>query len=164
MSKIELGIWALVFVSIAVAGCVQPPVACTADAKQCPDGSYVGRVGPSCEFAQCPAGVMGTLTGTVIIGPLCPVEPCNPPADPSRYYADMRVNIAWRDTGVLARTVNVDSAGHFAVQLGAGDYQLQVTNANGQPYGLPGSNPPKPFTITAGGTTVVNVDIDTGIR
>lgn len=29
-------------------------VACTMDAKQCPDGSYVGRVGPNCEFAACP--------------------------------------------------------------------------------------------------------------
>lgn len=25
-------------------------VVCTMDAKQCPDGSYVGRTGPSCEF------------------------------------------------------------------------------------------------------------------
>ena len=30
-------------------------VACTADAKQCPDGSYVGRTGPNCEFEKCPA-------------------------------------------------------------------------------------------------------------
>jgi len=30
------------------------PVACTADAKLCPDGSYVGRVSPSCEFTPCP--------------------------------------------------------------------------------------------------------------
>jgi len=30
------------------------PIVCTADAKLCPDGSYVGRVGPNCEFAQCP--------------------------------------------------------------------------------------------------------------
>lgn len=29
-------------------------VMCTAEAKLCPDGSYVGRVGPSCEFAECP--------------------------------------------------------------------------------------------------------------
>lgn len=29
-------------------------VACTMDAKQCPDGSYVGRTGPQCEFAPCP--------------------------------------------------------------------------------------------------------------
>lgn len=30
-------------------------IACTMDAKQCPDGSYVGRVAPFCEFAECPA-------------------------------------------------------------------------------------------------------------
>ncbi len=28
-------------------------VACTMEAKQCPDGSYVGRGGPKCEFAPC---------------------------------------------------------------------------------------------------------------
>lgn len=32
-----------------------PPVACTADAKLCPDGSYVGRTGTNCEFEECPA-------------------------------------------------------------------------------------------------------------
>lgn len=30
------------------------PVACTMDAKMCPDGSYVGRTGPKCEFEACP--------------------------------------------------------------------------------------------------------------
>lgn len=29
-------------------------VLCTADVKMCPDGSYVGRIPPHCEFAQCP--------------------------------------------------------------------------------------------------------------
>lgn len=29
-------------------------VACTAEAKLCPDGSFVGRGGPRCEFAKCP--------------------------------------------------------------------------------------------------------------
>lgn len=29
------------------------PVFCTADAKLCPDGSYVSRTGPDCEFV-CP--------------------------------------------------------------------------------------------------------------
>ncbi|OGH91433.1 MAG: hypothetical protein A2534_01690 [Candidatus Magasanikbacteria bacterium RIFOXYD2_FULL_39_9] len=29
------------------------PIACTMDAKQCPDGTYVGRTGPNCEFV-CP--------------------------------------------------------------------------------------------------------------
>jgi len=30
------------------------PVACTMDAKICPDGTSVGRVAPDCEFAPCP--------------------------------------------------------------------------------------------------------------
>jgi hypothetical protein len=30
------------------------PVACTMEAKICPDGSAVGRSGPKCEFAACP--------------------------------------------------------------------------------------------------------------
>jgi hypothetical protein len=29
-------------------------LACTEEAKLCPDGSYVGRTGPNCEFAICP--------------------------------------------------------------------------------------------------------------
>ncbi len=29
-------------------------VVCAQDAKECPDGSYVGRTGPVCEFAACP--------------------------------------------------------------------------------------------------------------
>lgn len=29
-------------------------IACTMDAKICPDGTAVGRVGPSCNFAPCP--------------------------------------------------------------------------------------------------------------
>jgi putative hemolysin len=39
-------------------GCQLAPkceaVACTEEAKICPDGSAVGRVGPDCEFAACP--------------------------------------------------------------------------------------------------------------
>lgn len=31
-------------------------VFCTQDAKLCPDGSYVGRTSPKCEFAACPEG------------------------------------------------------------------------------------------------------------
>ncbi|HCS78848.1 TPA: hypothetical protein DIV55_03825 [Patescibacteria group bacterium] len=32
-------------------------VACTMDAKLCPDGSSVGRTGPNCEFAPCPGEI-----------------------------------------------------------------------------------------------------------
>lgn len=34
---------------------ISKPKACTLEAKICPDGSSVGRVGPNCEFAPCPS-------------------------------------------------------------------------------------------------------------
>lgn len=37
-------------------------IACPLDAKLCPDGTAVGRSGPACEFAQCPAQVQATST------------------------------------------------------------------------------------------------------
>lgn len=36
------------------------PTACTMDAKICPDGSAVGRIGPNCEFAACPSAPITT--------------------------------------------------------------------------------------------------------
>lgn len=43
-------------------GCQGHPTcvkACTQEAKLCPDGSSVGRTGPNCEFADCPANTQG---------------------------------------------------------------------------------------------------------
>ena len=69
--------------------------ACTMEAKICPDGSAVGRTGPNCEFAPCPASVgkttacsVGMRQGDVcsqIYAPVCATvqiqcvkAPCNP--------------------------------------------------------------------------------------
>ncbi len=71
-----------------------PQVACTMDAKVCPDGSAVGREGPNCEFAPCPGegsseqvrGCTKELhicpdgTGVGRTGPNCEFEAC-PTAD-----------------------------------------------------------------------------------
>lgn len=70
------------------------PVACTMDAKVCPDGSSVGRQGPSCEFAPCPGEQVGCTkelkicpdgTGVGRTGPNCEFEPC-PTADLSNAH------------------------------------------------------------------------------
>jgi|GEM_PF-6965924 len=53
-------------------------VACTMDARICPDGSAVGRVGPNCEFAPCPKE--GTTTtkpiNTATSKPPQPINEC----------------------------------------------------------------------------------------
>ena len=48
------GILYLIYPTPKVYHAPNEPVACTADAKLCPDGSYVGRTGPNCEFSPCP--------------------------------------------------------------------------------------------------------------
>src|SRR3989344_4844968 len=41
-----------------------PTVSCTQEAMLCPDGSYVGRTGPKCEFASCPVKSSANLSQT----------------------------------------------------------------------------------------------------
>lgn len=53
MKKIVIVLF--MFGIISLVGCGQKPVACTEDARLCPDGSSVGRVSPDCDFEPCPA-------------------------------------------------------------------------------------------------------------
>ncbi len=51
------------------------PVGCTLEVKLCPDGSYVGRTGPNCEFAECSQEVClkeGEIYGTGYDKDCCP--------------------------------------------------------------------------------------------
>ncbi|MFA6908072.1 MAG: hypothetical protein WC263_04565 [Candidatus Micrarchaeia archaeon] len=57
--KLSFAIVAVAFAAaLLLSGCASAPAqgqkACTAEAKICPDGSSVGRMGPDCEFAPCP--------------------------------------------------------------------------------------------------------------
>ena len=45
-------------------------VVCTQDAKQCPDGNYVSRIPPACEFAPCP----GETTTSISVVPTSTVS------------------------------------------------------------------------------------------
>ncbi|MFA6095490.1 MAG: hypothetical protein WC767_01475 [Candidatus Paceibacterota bacterium] len=53
-------------------GIVASQVACTTEARICPDGSSVGRTGPDCTFAACPEPVV-VKTAT----PAQPVAPAD---------------------------------------------------------------------------------------
>ncbi|MFM2331147.1 MAG: hypothetical protein RLZZ26_654 [Candidatus Parcubacteria bacterium] len=74
MNKVAffIGIFALVLIGVwGMRGYVASPVgekACTAEAKICPDGTAVGRGGPNCEFAACPAVVTTSATTTLAVG------------------------------------------------------------------------------------------------
>lgn len=49
-------IYRQIILSFKTADTQSEAVYCAQDAMECPDGSFVGRVPPKCEFAKCPAG------------------------------------------------------------------------------------------------------------
>jgi len=71
MKKIIISI--IIFILVVIGFLVCPKffgahksIACTEEAKICPDGSAVGRIGPNCEFAKCPEVVGNDLWKTFI--------------------------------------------------------------------------------------------------
>ena len=164
----------------------RPPVeggarACTMEAKLCPDGSAVGRSGPSCEFAECPSVTAtttttttttgggnggGTITpydsgvrGAVLLGPTCPVERIPPdPACADRGYATTVVARRTGSSAVFA-TAKSNATGAFTLTLPPGAYTLTA----GEGKMLPRCSP---TTVTVGpsGYTPATISCDTGIR
>ena len=100
--------------------------------------------------------VRGVLTGSVTIGPLCPVEPC---ADGGDVYAGREL-VLQQPGGVLLLVPlrsdgtfeTVISTGSYTVDLGSCDY-LGCTDAF-----------PVSVEIREGETATLHIEIDTGIR
>jgi hypothetical protein len=103
-----------------------------------------------------PQAGRGYLEGNVIIGPLCPVEPCRQPPNPDVYTS--REVVVSKGLSVIGRT-HLNADGTYRLELPAGEYMAAV-----QPAGMPGANQAKTVTITTGTTTRLDFDIDTGIR
>ena len=142
-----------------------PPVACTTEAKICPDGSAVGRQGPNCEFAPCPQSnstlpANYTLYGKITIGPLCPVEPCNRTFD----YSGARVNVYDAASRSKVAQSSADSSGYYGIMLEKGSYLVNVTDASGNSFGLPRLDYTQSISIESGHVAEMDFDIDTGIR
>jgi len=132
------------------------PTACTEEAMQCPDGSYVGRVPPKCEFAKC-EGESGTVTGWVTVGPLCAVEPCE--TDPVDFSSRQVILTSSNDRQIF---VNLYADGTFyPTKVSPGTYQATLSDC---PWLGCLSDLPKTVIIVKDQTTEVLLDIDTGIR
>ncbi len=148
-------------------------VACTMEAKTCPDGSSVGRVGPSCEFAPCPVATttytgssanikvtkqedVGLLIGQVTTSPTCPVErmPPDPACAPRPLSSIMTISSAGTDL-----QVHTDTNGKFYVPLPTGTYQVFIELNSLYPH-----CPNETVVIKANATSTLNISCDTGIR
>jgi hypothetical protein len=104
----------------------------------------------------------GTLEGHVTIGPLTPVQrEGEPPATPSpEAYAARKVVVFSEDGVTEIGRLPIDSHGNFYTELPAGTYVVDINHLGiDTAAGLP-----KEIEIKPGETTVVDIDIDTGIR
>jgi hypothetical protein len=103
----------------------------------------------------------GILEGNVTIGPICPVErPGIPCPVPCEAYQARKILIYDKSGTKLLQQVNIDCAGHYRVELKAGEYTVDVNHVGIGHV----TNVPKKIEIKAGKTIELNIDIDTGIR
>ena len=109
------------------------------------------------------SGRTGVLAGTVSIGPICPVEredePCPVPAG---LYASVQVHVQSLRTGRLVAREPLDAQGRFRLELPAGSYRVELDHRLGIDRGA--SERPRIARVEAAETTVLEFEIDTGIR
>ena len=103
----------------------------------------------------------GYLQGKVTIGPICPVEtegdPCIP--DPSLYTSHKLIILT--NSEMTVKQVDMDGEGNYRTELLSGSYKVDFTPHD---IGLPGSFEQPSVEIRTGQTTILNFEIDTGIR
>jgi hypothetical protein len=106
----------------------------------------------------------GSLEGVISIGPICPVETdppqpgCLPTADTYKAYP---VSI-WTSNGrKKVAQINPALDGSYKIELENGDYLVILENGQNRPGG---SSLPVEVSIIPQNNTILNIDIDTGIR
>jgi hypothetical protein len=105
----------------------------------------------------------GFLEGTISIGPVCPVERdpqhpgCLPDAETYKAYP-VRI---WTNGRVKIAEINPALDGSFITELPPGNYLVILEKNQG---GIGSSNLPVEVSINSLGKTILNIDIDIGIR
>ena len=109
------------------------PLACTMEAKICPDGTAVGREGPNCEFKACPVVKiqLSGIKGIAMLGPMCPVERIPPDlACADRPYKTDLVATSPDGTKIFQQ-FSSDTNGNFSVDLAPGEYTISSAGTAG---------------------------------
>ena len=105
----------------------------------------------------------GFLEGKITIGPICPVErfPPDPNCEPKEEtYTAWQIAIWTSDERKKVAQIQPDLNGTYKLELPVGTYVVDFEKE--QHFG--GNNLPATIAIDSGKTTVLNIDIDTGIR
>jgi hypothetical protein len=104
----------------------------------------------------------GTLQGTVTVGPLSPVEIAGQPkpTPPPEVFTSRGLVIYKEGSDKIFARLNFAADGTYSVLLPVGNYIVQLP-AGGIEFSR---DLPVSLTIKSGEKTILNFDIDTGIR
>jgi hypothetical protein len=109
-------------------------------------------------------GAPGILEGTISIGPICPVETippdpgCLPTAETFKAYP---VSVWTANGKIKIAQIYPALDGSFITELAAGNYLVVLDKSQA---GVGSSNLPAIVSIKSLDKTIINIDIDTGIR
>ena len=114
----------------------------------------------------------GILEGRITLGPLCPIEPCNlTPEQIAAIYEARKVIIYEKSSLSKIAEIQLNADGEYSLSLNAGQYIIDVSDANGNALPLElsqrprfGNAIPQEAEILEDQTTISDFDIDTGIR
>ena|ERR1051326_7447814 len=157
--RLALGFLALAALLVALAACAPGGSASPGQGQVANTSTQSSPPATATQAAGSGNANEGTLNGTVVSAPSCPVEtsdlPCLPKPVPNR-----QVSVESTDGKVVA-TATTDDNGRFSVNLAPGMYVLKV---------MPGATPlpiqrkPVTVTIVAGKVISVQIELDSGIR
>src|ERR1041385_4041988 len=103
----------------------------------------------------------GRLAGTVTIGPNCPVETVTNPCPTSPDAYKLRKILVYNEAKTeLLYTVDIDSQGAYLIDLVPARYTIDLKRAGVDRTG----DLPQTVDIHANTVTMLNVNIDTGLR
>lgn len=101
----------------------------------------------------------GTVEGVVVIGPWTPVEPPGGSIPPPEVYISRRVIL---EGGFLPRVeIPMNGTGYFHAEVRAGTYSVTISNCT---FIGCSSAQHETVVVKPGETTMIRLDIDTGIR
>ena len=101
---------------------------------------------------------LGTIAGTVLLGPMCPVETEASPC-PDQPLPGIEVK-AVGSYGDVAATAVSDEQGRFSMKVAGGDYTLEVVLDDDAAR----SAGPVEVSVEPGAEVEVDVPVDSGIR
>lgn len=104
----------------------------------------------------------GVLAGKVSVGPICPVERIGVPCPvPPEVYTSPEFLVLSNNQSKTIISFHADASGNYSVSLPPGTSDVVVSAKSGFGYM---SNLPDTITIKAGETTVLDINVDIGIR